>query len=80
MGRIIFHNGTLMKVTNTCSFDDILYVMYVTFRTEPSINMYITNLRVTGDQIAGLLVKFFGKLDSRNFVKAKTYLTTYPGE
>jgi len=63
---------TTIRMSNTCSFDNVLFIIYAMHKTEQQFSNFIINLQLCGDKSAKSLVKIFRNLDSANFDRAKT--------
>ncbi len=60
-GGTINMDGVSVHITNTCSFDNVVFVLYALYKTVLQVHDCILNLRSVGDMAAKILIKSFSR-------------------
>lgn len=63
---------TAWKVTNTCSFDNHLTILYSLYRTNKQVADFINNSCMIGNRVCKNLCKIYNYMDKGNYEMAKT--------
>jgi len=73
-GRVKVDNQ-LVKITNTCPFDNILQILYTLYKLNARAKAYMDNLALTKDRASICIRNIFREIDRENYVTVKTLCT-----